>query len=125
MTQAELANALELPRVSITRYENGTREPDYSTLKKIADYFGVTTEYLLAGEQPADLDFPRYYFFTEGYGMYTFNTEEERDKARNALNEAIRAMSCKPREEVLKYAQSLLEKDTPDGSKGAPNGEEE
>ncbi len=32
---------------SISRYETGEREADYETLIKLADYFGVTVDYLL------------------------------------------------------------------------------
>ena len=32
---------------TISRYENLEREADYSTLIKIADYFGVSLDYLL------------------------------------------------------------------------------
>ena len=31
----------------VSQYENGKRQPDYETLKKIADYFNVSTDYLL------------------------------------------------------------------------------
>ena len=31
----------------LSRYESGERKPDYETLIKIADYFDVTTDYLL------------------------------------------------------------------------------
>jgi len=32
---------------SISRYETGSHEADYSTLIKIADYFNVSVDYLL------------------------------------------------------------------------------
>lgn len=32
---------------ALSNYIQGTREPDYSTLMRIADYFGVTTDFLL------------------------------------------------------------------------------
>lgn len=35
---------------TMSLYENGKRQPDYDTLSKIADYFGVTTDYLLGRE---------------------------------------------------------------------------
>lgn len=46
-TQQELADYLGLTRPAYTAYERGNRSPDYDTLQKIADYFGVTTDYLL------------------------------------------------------------------------------
>ena len=38
---------LNLKQNSISRYENGEREADYSTLIAIADYFNVSVDYLL------------------------------------------------------------------------------
>jgi transcriptional regulator with XRE-family HTH domain len=47
MTQQELANKLGVSRGAIGMYEIGQREPDAETLKKIADFFNTTTDYLL------------------------------------------------------------------------------
>lgn len=45
--QSEVADELGLNRVTYNRYENEEREPDNDTLSRIADYFGVSTDYLL------------------------------------------------------------------------------
>lgn len=47
LSQYELAKVLSLSRGQISNYELGTRQPDYETLAKIADYFNVSTDYLL------------------------------------------------------------------------------
>lgn len=47
VSQVKLAIDLDLSQNSISRYENGEREADYVTLIKIADYFDVSTDYLL------------------------------------------------------------------------------
>ena len=47
LTQSELSKALNVSASSIGMYEQGRREPDNTTLKKIASYFNVTTDYLL------------------------------------------------------------------------------
>ncbi|MEH7122076.1 helix-turn-helix transcriptional regulator [Bacillus sp. JJ1773] len=47
ITQEELGKKINVTKVSISGYENGIRNPDTDTLKKIADFFGVTTDYLL------------------------------------------------------------------------------
>lgn len=47
LTQEELAYILKLSRHTITKYESGDREPDFKILTKIADYFNVSTDYLL------------------------------------------------------------------------------
>jgi len=50
ITQDELAQKLNINRNAISRYENGKRQPDYETLKRIADYFSVSIDYLLERE---------------------------------------------------------------------------
>lgn len=47
MTQRQLAEALDLSPSALGNYIQGTREPDYSTLIRIADHFHVTTDFLL------------------------------------------------------------------------------
>ncbi len=47
MTQKDLANILFVSVSTISNYEKGVHYPDIIKLSKIADYFGVTTDYLL------------------------------------------------------------------------------
>ena len=47
ITQADLAKILKISDRAVGYYENGDREPDYSTLLKIATYFDVSIDYLL------------------------------------------------------------------------------
>lgn len=47
MTQKQLAEALSLSPSALGNYIQGSREPDYATLIRIADYFCVTTDFLL------------------------------------------------------------------------------
>ena len=43
-----VANKLGLARMQVyANYEYGTREPDFDTVKKLADLFSVSTDYLL------------------------------------------------------------------------------
>ncbi len=45
--QRQLAEMLKLTQQTISLYESNKREPDAETLSKIADFFGVTIDYLL------------------------------------------------------------------------------
>lgn len=45
--QQTVADAVGISRQAYGLYETGKREPDLETLSKIADYFGVTVDYLL------------------------------------------------------------------------------
>ena len=47
LTQVKVANDLKLSRQVYNFYENGKRNPDMQTLIKIADYYGVSINYLL------------------------------------------------------------------------------
>lgn len=46
-SQEELGNFLNLSKSTIAMYETGRREPDHETLDKIANFFKVSTDYLL------------------------------------------------------------------------------
>ena len=46
-TQENIAKAIEKTRQTVSQYVNGISEPGYDTLVKIADYFDVSSDYLL------------------------------------------------------------------------------
>lgn len=45
--QQDIAKALGMTQPTYSRYEKGIHEPDLKTLRLIATYFGVTTDWLL------------------------------------------------------------------------------
>lgn len=45
--QKEVANYLNVTVATISNYEKGVHTPDVSTLVKLADFFDVSTDYLL------------------------------------------------------------------------------
>ena len=47
ISQLKLAMDLNTNQNTISRYETGEREPGIRDLIKIADYFGVTVDYLI------------------------------------------------------------------------------
>lgn len=47
LTQEELAKIIGISRGSLSMYEIDKREPDMATLKKIADFFDISVDYLL------------------------------------------------------------------------------
>ncbi len=47
MTQEDLAKVLFVTSGTISNYENGVHLPDIEKLVSLADFFGVTTDYLL------------------------------------------------------------------------------
>jgi transcriptional regulator with XRE-family HTH domain len=47
MSQVELAQALHLGKSTVSQYISGTRTPDLATLKRIAEFFAVSLDFLL------------------------------------------------------------------------------
>lgn len=47
ISQLKLAMDLSVSQNTISRYESGAREADYTMLIKLADYFHVSIDYLL------------------------------------------------------------------------------
>ncbi|EIJ79173.1 immunity repressor protein [Bacillus methanolicus PB1] len=56
-SQEEIAQKIGISRARLSHYETGRSEPDSETLKKLADFYGVSTDYLLGSEnakKPSD-----------------------------------------------------------------------
>jgi transcriptional regulator with XRE-family HTH domain len=51
-TQVEIAELLSMNRSVYRRYENGTREVPVWAVIALAQYYGVTTDYLLGVKTP-------------------------------------------------------------------------
>ncbi len=49
-SQAQFAQVLKIPTRTYSHYENGTNEPSLSMLITLADFFGVSVDYLLGHE---------------------------------------------------------------------------
>jgi transcriptional regulator with XRE-family HTH domain len=47
LSQEELVKHFEVDRATISRYEKGNRQPDFSTSDKLADYFNCSVDYIL------------------------------------------------------------------------------
>ncbi len=47
LTQKQVAEDMQIPASTLGGYVQGTSEPDFETLKIIAKYFKVSTDYLL------------------------------------------------------------------------------
>lgn len=50
ISMAKIAEALEIPKGTYASYEYGQREPNIEMINKLANYFNVTTDYLLGRE---------------------------------------------------------------------------
>ena len=54
MTQNDLADILEVSSGTISKYESGALAPNIESLKKLADFFGITIDELLKDEEKFD-----------------------------------------------------------------------
>ena len=50
-TQEEMAALIGVTRGAYGNIENGKREPDFKTLSKLADYFGVSVDWLIGRDK--------------------------------------------------------------------------
>lgn len=106
VTPYKVCKATGITTGSISNWKNGRYSPKTEKLQKIAEYFGVTVEYLTTGKQPED-----YYLNDETakIAQEVFDRKELR-----MLFDAAR--DCKP--EHIKIAEDLLNKlkeTNPDG----------
>ncbi len=79
VTQVQLAEILTLDKSSIAKYESANVTPSPEVLLKIADYFNVTTDYLLGrGEKTLDeqLDGVNFALFTESKELTEENKKD-------------------------------------------------
>lgn len=54
VTQDAVAKAIGVTRAAYSHFENGRNEPDNEKIVALADYYGVTTDYLLGRPEPKD-----------------------------------------------------------------------
>lgn len=51
MLQKDVAALLGIDRTTYAKYESGASEPNYETLLKLAEIFGVSTDYILGRDE--------------------------------------------------------------------------
>ena len=93
LSQAQVAKEIGVLQSTYCYYEQGTREPDFNTLKKIASFFDVSIYYLLENdrslsdsEETVDLN----NFLLNG--RYTINSKFLNNRERKRLNDMVRVM---------------------------------
>lgn len=64
LSQYEAAEKLGFSRGKLANYEQGSRQPDYDTLQKIAEFYDVSMDYLFARtDKPKNEDNDNLFFF--------------------------------------------------------------
>ena len=88
VTPYQVYKATGVAQSSLSDWKNGKSKPKYEKMKKIADYFGVTIEYLLGNETPAEVppNFPaRLRYLREQKGETQEQLAENMDVSQNYL----------------------------------------
>ena len=85
---ADVARATEIPSSTFTDWKKGRSTPKQEKLKKIADYFGVSVEYLMTGEEKKK-------------DPYAITSKDERDIAKDM--ESIRTKLLNGADGPLSY----------------------
>ncbi|MEE1223686.1 MAG: helix-turn-helix transcriptional regulator [Clostridia bacterium] len=91
ITQSDMANLLNIKRQTYSAYERGVSFPDIVSLTKIADFFDVTTDYLL------------------GYKKDTSSKMVHSDKTQSLL-ESYSDLSEEELKKVIEYIEFLKTK---------------
>mgnify|MGYP005940775039 CR=1 FL=1 len=56
LTQAQLAQELNISASSVGMYEQGRREPDVNMCFRLAEYFGVSIDYMMGGRAEKSIE---------------------------------------------------------------------
>lgn len=77
LTQEELAVKLNKTRSTIAGYETERKEPDYETLKMIANFFNVSLDYLLGASEIRNLHKEQSSLTRVFNNLYTYDLPDE------------------------------------------------
>lgn len=114
LSQYELAERLGFSRGKLANYEQGTREPDFETLETIANFFDVSTDYLLGvtsgqSQDKDELDIAKrlkqFEADLENSDGLAFDGEPMSDEAKESLLESM--------ELLFRQTQRINKKYTP------------
>lgn len=106
MTQAQLAEHLNVSRPTIAGYEAQNRQPDYEKLEKISTLFQVPISYLLTGKE------------TETMPNNQKNLWSEKFLNQEVLR-AYKELSVSSKKELLEYIELLQLRDKENRKKEA------
>ncbi|AOY78145.1 helix-turn-helix domain-containing protein [Clostridium formicaceticum] len=88
LTQEDLAIQLNKTRSTVAGYETERKEPDYDTLKKIAEFFDVSIDYLL-GHSDTPHSYSSKNCITETKARYGLDNKDLPDEAIKQIEDYI------------------------------------
>ncbi|MCT4544554.1 MAG: helix-turn-helix domain-containing protein [Vallitalea sp.] len=90
--QKDVCEKLKIAQNTLSGYESGARKPKQDTLIKLAEFYGVTTDYLLGQENTID------------------NLEEEFPEAIQLIRKANAELSKDGKEMLIKMMKAIINK---------------
>ena len=97
--QTDLAEVLSCSQGVYSRYESGEREPPFDIMKKLADFYGVTIDYLMGGSATTESTTPQ----------PTPPPAQEKAPADDPLTEQIMAKARLMNEEELRQLLRIMD----------------
>lgn len=102
--RADLAKIIGITYHALSKYETNEREPDYEILKIIADYFRVTTDYLLGRQVYAE---------TTLTGVAKLTVNDDTSPQVNELLETVEKLSPEQQDVILTVAKAMAGQSSP------------
>ena len=99
VTQDELAQYLQVSRSTIAGYETKNRQPDYDKLYMIAQFFHVSTDYLISGSDIRPVE------------VSTVDSSMNERMLKYHLRTIYATLSLKSKQDLLEYARLLAMRD--------------
>lgn len=88
MTLRELAHELGIPFTTLGNYERGDRQPDFQLVLDIANYFGISMDYLTRGDEVINYEDHKVSRYTEDINELVSKAEPEaREKILDLLDQ--------------------------------------
>ena len=97
LTMKEVGIAIGVGESTISQYETGKRQPDQQTLLKLADYFGVSVDYLLGRK-------------TEDNASPSLHIPDEYKDLPSAFYEGAKDLTQEDIDDVVKFMEFLKKK---------------
>jgi len=130
ISQYKLAEILNLSRSVLSNYEQGIREPDFKTVRLLANYFNVSTDYLLGVSEVKHLflsqEEMKYYsgILSQINDIKELNIEQITDllklfNTHGEIIDKIKSLSDLSVSELKKYLDLLKIRDSVDDKKEA------
>lgn len=88
ISQKKLANGIGVTEATISRYVSGERFPRYELIGKIANFLGVTSDYLL-GIEPTESEMEMLRIIKKLLVIYGYIDEEDEDLSMENLRKLL------------------------------------